>query len=61
LALPFGFSELGDPLCGGRELDALAGEAGADRERGREVCFAGAGRRCVALLMLLIRCRSGCG
>jgi hypothetical protein len=32
-ALAFGVGEAGDPLGGGRELDALAGQAGADRER----------------------------
>ena len=44
LALAFGFAEPGDPLGRGRELHALAGEAGADPERDREVRFAGPGR-----------------
>src|SRR5207244_407774 len=43
-ALSFRFAEAGDPLRGGRELDALAGEAGADRKGDREVSLAGAGR-----------------
>ena len=42
--MAFGFGEPGDPFGRGRELHALAGEARADRERDREVCFAGAGR-----------------
>ena len=33
-----------DPFGRGREQHALAGEAGADPERDREVCLAGAGR-----------------
>jgi hypothetical protein len=60
LALAFGFAEAGDPLGGGRELDALPGQAGADPERGRDVCFAGAWRVVVALLMLWTLWRSGC-
>src|SRR5439155_13265976 len=40
----FGLAEAGDPLGRGGELDALAGQAGADRERDREVGLAGAGR-----------------
>jgi len=54
-------AEAGDPLGRGGEGNALAGEAGADPERGRQVCLAGAGRVGVALLMLLTRCRRGCG
>jgi site-specific DNA recombinase len=38
LALAFGFPEAGDPLGGGRELHALAGQARADAERGMR-CF----------------------
>jgi len=53
-------AETGDPFGRGREGDALAGEAGADAERDREVGLAGAGRVGVALLTLLIRCRSAC-
>jgi len=53
--------QAGDPLLGGGERDAVAGLAGLDRERDREVGFAGAGRVGVELLMLLIRCRRGCG
>jgi hypothetical protein len=60
-ALAFGFGEPGDPLGRGRELDALPGEAGANPERDREVCLAGAGRVGVELLMLWMFCRSGCG
>jgi hypothetical protein len=33
-----------DPLGGGRERDAVAGQAGADRDRDRQVRLAGAGR-----------------
>jgi hypothetical protein len=33
-----------DPLGGGGERDALAGQTGADRERDREVGLAGPGR-----------------
>ena len=46
LALAFGFAEPGDPLGRGRELHALAGEAGADRRaRSRGVsCRSRAGR-----------------
>jgi hypothetical protein len=50
-----------DPFGRGAERDALAREAGADPERDREMTFSGAGRVGVALLMLLIRCRSVCG
>src|SRR5579872_7381547 len=42
--LAFCLAEAGDPLGRGRELDALAGEAGADPERDREMRLAGAGR-----------------
>ena len=37
-------AEPGDPFGGGGELDALAGEAGADRDGDRQVGLAGAGR-----------------
>jgi hypothetical protein len=50
-----------DPLLGGRERDAVSGLAGLDGERDREVAVAGVGRVCDAVLMLWIRCRSGCG
>jgi hypothetical protein len=40
----FGLGEAGDPVGGGRELHALSGEAGADRDGDRQVCLAGAGR-----------------
>jgi hypothetical protein len=50
-----------DPFGRGLEGDAVAGEAGADAEGDGEVGLAGAGRVGVELLMLLIRCRSGCG
>jgi hypothetical protein len=42
--LPLRVAEAGDPLGRGREGDTLAGEAGADAERDREVRLAGAGR-----------------
>ena len=42
-ALALGFRESGDPLGRGRELDALTGEARADRERDREMGLAGPG------------------
>ena len=42
-ALAFGLTESRDPLGRGRELDALTGEARADRERDREMRFAGPG------------------
>ena len=35
------FGEAGDPLGGGRELDALPGEARADRDSDRQMGFAG--------------------
>ena len=47
-----GLLEAVDPLLGGREQRAVPGLAGLDRQRGREVGLAGAGRRGVALLML---------
>jgi hypothetical protein len=50
-----------DPLLGGGERDAMPGLAGLDRQRDRQVRLAGARRVGVALLMLLILCRSGCG
>src|SRR5439155_23985875 len=43
-ALPLCVAEAGDPLGRGREADALAGEAGTDAERDRQVRLAGAGR-----------------
>jgi hypothetical protein len=43
-ALSFGFAETGHPFGGGGELDALAGQAGADRQGDREVGLAGPGR-----------------
>src|SRR5919197_3891155 len=49
------------PLGRGGEGDPVAGQAGAERERDRQMRLAGAGRVGVALLMLSIRCRSGCG
>jgi hypothetical protein len=51
-ALALGVREQRDPLGRGAEDDALAGEAGPDRERDREVALAGARRIGVALLML---------
>ena len=39
-----GLLEAVDPLLGGRERDAVAGLAGLDRQRDREVRLAGAGR-----------------
>jgi hypothetical protein len=42
--LALGLAEPRDPLCGGREGDALAGQAGPHPERDREVGLAGAGR-----------------
>ena len=36
--------EQGDPFGGGAERDAVAGQAGADAERDRQVRLAGAGR-----------------
>jgi hypothetical protein len=56
-----GAFEAVDPLLGGGERDAVAGLAGLDRQRDRQVALARAGRVGVELLMLLIRCRSGCG
>src|SRR5204863_9718853 len=50
-----------DPLLSGRERDAVPGLAGPDRQGDREVGLAGAGRLGVALLMLWMRRRSGCG
>ncbi len=43
-ALALGVGEQRDPFGGGLERDALAGEAGADAERDRDVGLAGAGR-----------------
>ena len=43
-ALALGVGEQRDPFGRGAERDALAGEAGADPERDREVGLAGAGR-----------------
>src|SRR5688572_18919440 len=42
--MALGLGEPGDPLGGGREGDALAGQAGADRDGDREMCLAGPGR-----------------
>jgi len=39
-----GVGQQGDPFGGGAKRDALAGQAGADAERDREVRLAGAGR-----------------
>jgi hypothetical protein len=39
-----GVGQVGDPFGGSAEGDAVAGEAGADPERDREVGLAGAGR-----------------
>jgi hypothetical protein len=61
LAAALGFLELVGECGEGGEADAAALVAGADRQRGRQVGLAGAWRVGVALLMLLIRCRSGCG
>src|SRR5215204_7493831 len=61
VALAFGVGEAGDPFGRGRELHALAGEAGADRDGDRQVRLAGPGRVGVELLMLLIRCQRACG
>ncbi len=60
-AVALGVGEQRDPFGGGFERDALAGQAGADAQRDREVGLAGAGRVGVELLMLSIRCRGGCG
>jgi hypothetical protein len=57
--LALGVGQQGDPLDSGLEGDAVAGQAGPDPDR--EMALAGAGRVGVALLMLSIRCRSGCG
>src|SRR5205085_33134 len=56
-----GLLEAVDPLLRGGEQGPMPGLAGLDRQRGREVALAGAGRVGVELLMLWIRCRSGCG
>ena len=50
-----------DQLVGGEEADFLAGGDRGAPERLGEVALADAGRVGVELLMLLIRCRSGCG
>ena len=50
-----------DEVGGGRVVDAVTGVDCFESERGREHRFADAGRVGVALLMLWIRCRSGCG
>jgi hypothetical protein len=60
-AVALGVGEQRDPFGRGLERDAMPGQAGADPERDAQVRFAGAGRVGVELLMLLIRCRSGCG
>jgi hypothetical protein len=59
--LALGVGQQGDPLDSGLEGDAVAGQAGPDPDRDAQVGLAGAGRVGVALLMLSIRCRSGCG
>jgi hypothetical protein len=61
VALAFLVRQPGDPFGGGRELDALAGEACADRDRDRQVRLAGARRLGVELLMSWMSCRAGCG
>ena len=43
-ALALGIAEAGDPFGGGGEGDALAGQAGPDRDGDREVGLAGPGR-----------------
>jgi hypothetical protein len=45
-----GIGQAGDPLGGGGELDALAGQARADRDRYSQMGLAGAGRGDVDLL-----------
>src|SRR6266542_3263994 len=52
--------EPGDPFLRRGEGDAVAALAGLERERDRQMTLAGAGRVGVALLTLLIRCRSAC-
>ena len=42
--MALGVGEPGDPFGGGAEGDAVAGQAGADPERDRQVRLAGAGR-----------------
>jgi hypothetical protein len=44
VALALGLRQPRDPLGRGSELHALAGQAGADRDRDRQVRLAGAGR-----------------
>jgi len=61
VAVALRVGEQRDPFGGGAERDAVAGQAGADPERDAQVCLAGPGRVDVELLMLLIRCRNGCG
>jgi hypothetical protein len=60
-ALSLCVGEQGNPLGRGAEQNALPGEACADAEGDREVGLAGPGRAGVALLMLWILCRGGCG
>ena len=43
-ALALGVGEQRDPFGGGAERDAVAGQAGADADRDREMALAGAGR-----------------
>ena len=39
--MAFGVGEPGDPFCCGGERDAVAGQAGADADRDREMAFPG--------------------
>ena len=50
-----------DEVGGGCVVDAVAGVHRFEAERGGEHRLSGAGRVAVALLIVLIRCRSGCG
>ena len=51
----------GDEVGGGCVVDAVAGVHGTVTERDSQVCLADARRLGDALLMLWIRCRTGCG
>src|SRR3712207_7387132 len=44
-AASLGVGEQRDPFGGGAKRDAVAGQAGTDSDRDREVALAGAGRR----------------